>query len=281
MIRVAAFVAALGVVFSAAFGVGRWFPFEAGAEAATAAADGVHGGHGGGGTRTAAEAPLPAGLSVAASGFRLELVSPALSRGTDEIAFRIVDDHGEVLRDYEVVHEKPMHLILARRDLGDFQHLHPVLGGDGVWRATTTFKPGVYRAFADFEARGARAVLGGDFSVDGAFAVRAAPPSRDVTRAGPYTVELDASFAAGREVPAGFTVFRDGRKITPDPYLGARGHLVVLREGDLAYIHAHPREASLDPVFDTALPSAGRYRLYLQFAAGGEIHTAEWALVVA
>jgi hypothetical protein len=60
--------------------------------------------------------------------------------------------------------------------------------------------------------------------------------------------------------------------------LGAKGHLVALREGDLAYLHVHPEEqASVAPgtvAFAATYPSAGRYRLFLQFRAGGRVHTA-------
>ena len=30
-----------------------------------------------------------------------------------------------------------------------------------------------------------------------------------------------------------------------EPYLGAKGHLVALREGDLAYLHIHPEGGEL------------------------------------
>src|SRR3546814_3056298 len=42
------------------------------------------------------------------------------------------------------------------------------------------------------------------------------------------------------------TLFRsDGNPVmTLQPYLGAYGHLVALREGDLAYLHVHPEGAS-------------------------------------
>ena len=42
-----------------------------------------------------------------------------------------------------------------------------------------------------------------------------------------------------------FEITKDGKPITPDPYLGARGHLVALREGDLAYLHVHAEEDEL------------------------------------
>ena len=37
------------------------------------------------------------------------------------------------------------------------------------------------------------------------------------------------------------TVTKDGQPVTDlQPYLGAYGHLVALRAGDLAYLHVHP-----------------------------------------
>jgi hypothetical protein len=46
----------------------------------------------------------------------------------------------------------------------------------------------------------------------------------------------------------------------------------VLREGDLAYIHAHAEDEEL--AFDVPFPSSGRYRLYLQFKVAGSVETA-------
>jgi hypothetical protein len=74
--------------------------------------------------------------------------------------------------------------------------------------------------------------------------------------------------------------FRIARKGVPvadlEPYLGALGHLVVLREGDLAFLHVHPEEAGApgEIAFAATFPSAGRYALFLQFRAGGQVHTA-------
>ena len=66
------------------------------------------------------------------------------------------------MRDFEVEHEKRMHLIVVRRDGQGFQHLHPELGGDGVWRVGLTLPDaGAYRVFADFEHDGEARTLGG------------------------------------------------------------------------------------------------------------------------
>ena len=37
-----------------------------------------------------------------------------------------------------------------------------------------------------------------------------------------------------------FDVTRDGKPVAVEDYLGAKGHLVALREGDLAFLHVHP-----------------------------------------
>jgi hypothetical protein len=87
-------------------------------------------------------------------------------------------------------------------------------------------------------------------------------------------VRLDAE---GEELA--FTVTRNGQTVHVDPYLGADGHLVALREGDLAFLHVHPVEGEGhdDSIrFGAEFPTEGRYRLFLQFKHEGRVHTAEF-----
>jgi cytochrome c-type biogenesis protein CcmF len=71
-----------------------------------------------------------------------------------------------------------------------------------------------------------------------------------------------------------FTVTKDGRPVATEPYLGADGHLVALREGDLAFLHVHPTDAGGDAVgFEATFPTRGAYRLFLQFKVAGEVQT--------
>jgi hypothetical protein len=58
---------------------------------------------------------------------------------------------------------------------------------------------------------------------------------------------------------------------------------VALREGDLAFLHVHPEETEGAPneiVFEATFPTAGRYRLYLQFRDEGVVHTAQFTVAV-
>ena len=88
---------------------------------------------------------------------------------------------------------------------------------------------------------------------------------------------LDGDLTAGDEAELTLSVTRDGEPVTDlEPYLGAYGHLVALRAGDLAYLHVHPEgapddgvtEPGPDVVFFAEVPSAGRYHLYLDFKHG-------------
>ena len=89
---------------------------------------------------------------------------------------------------------------------------------------------------------------------------------------------------AGEETALEFAVTKGGHPVEDlQPYLGADGHLVALREGDLAFLHVHPEEEHGAPneiVFNAAFPTAGRYRLYLQFRHDGVVRTAEFTVEV-
>ena len=77
-----------------------------------------------------------------------------------------------------------------------------------------------------------------------------------------------------RETPLRFTVTKDGRPVQTEPYLGAGGHLVALREGDLAFLHVHPDRRATGAIgFDATFPTPGRYRLFLQFKVDGTVQT--------
>ena len=56
-----------------------------------------------------------------------------------------------MVRDFDVEHTKRMHVIVVRRDMTGFQHLHPTQRADGTWSVPVTLPDaGTYRVFADF-----------------------------------------------------------------------------------------------------------------------------------
>jgi hypothetical protein len=248
----------------------------------------AEGGHGGG----EGEQDAVRGLAVSENGMKLELARTEIARGKPaELSFRIVGDDGEAVRDFEVEHEKRMHLIVVRRDMEGFQHLHPNLRADGTWATPIEIdEAGSYRVFADFKRDGTNVTLAADLAVDGPAAWESIPRAAGTARAsGGYDVRVSGDRSrAGGESELRFEVTRGGRPVEVDPYLGARGHLVALREGDLAYLHVHPVESgsgsgeAAGPIaFATQFPTDGRYRLFLQFKHEGRVQTAAFTREVA
>jgi len=220
------------------------------------------------------------GLAMADGGMRLELATTAARvGGPTTLAYRVVDDRGATVRDFEIEHTKPMHLIVVRRDLTGFQHLHPRMRPDGTWTTPVTLQEaGSYRVFADFARNGERETLAGDLNVDGPVDWTPTPPPSEVARTDGYEVRLGGGGSGTeRSGEVDFEVTRGGAPVDVQPYLGADGHLVALREGDLAFLHVHPIEGEGPArriAFETEFPSAGRYRLFLQFKHDGRVHTA-------
>jgi hypothetical protein len=155
------------------------------------------------------------------------------------------------------------------------------MGADGTWATPLTIvDPGAYRVFADFVVGGVKQTLATDLFVAGDFQPQAEPhPSRIADAGEGYTVELTGAPIAAEESTLEFEIFLNDRVVTDVPhYLGARGHLVALRDGDLAYLHVHADEERLS--FDAEFPTPGTYRLFLQFRHDGEVHTAAFTVDV-
>ena len=289
-IKLAGFALGLVAVFGAAVGLGSAVgpvgPAVADAAdghdmGAEAAGDHDDGGH------VSSATDLPAGLTISDRGYTLDLAEPVLPAGSaTPVEFRVLGPDGEAVTDYDVDHDVDLHLIAVRRDLSGFQHVHPELGADGVWRVPVALDPGTWRLFADFTptALGENLTLGADLSVPGEYSPAPLPAESVTAEVDGFTVVLTGSLEPGQESELTLSISRDGRPVTDlEPYLGASGHLVVLRDGDLAYLHAHPvdeaaGESGPHVRFATTVPSAGAYRLFLDFQHGGVVRTAAFTV---
>jgi hypothetical protein len=287
--RLLAFAAVLAVAFGGAAAVGATV---GPADEPSSPADAGGGGHDGrkphAGAATAA-AKAPGGLAVSQDGLTLETERTRFAAGEPaRFAFRIVDARGEALRDaFELEAEREMHLIVVRADATAYRHLHPRRDDQGNWQTRLTLpEAGVYRAYADFKVGERQRTLATTLTAPGDFRPRALPSPTPTVAGGPFEVGLRApGLRAGREAGLTFAVSREGRPAEGlERHLGARGHLVALREGDLAYLHVHPtavhRRRPHEVPFTATFPSAGRYRLFLQLRADGRVRTVALTLEV-
>lgn len=194
--------------------------------------------------------------------------------------FEVTGPHGRP-HHYVTQHERDLHLIVVRNDLSTFLHVHPELGDDGVWNIDLEFpEPGEYSAFADVSPDDAGPMtLRLPLSVPGEARPDVVHQSSTVTEVDGYRVELIGDVIPREGSDISFRITRGGAPVMPDPYLGAAGHLVAIRAGDLEYLHVHPTgggEGRID--FMMHAPSPGLYRLFLQFSHEGAVRTADFAL---
>lgn len=234
---------------------------------------------------TEAEAPAPIGEGVvsAAEGYRLVPATTGLDRDGGTFQFAITAQDGHAVHDFTPIHERDLHLIVVNRELTSFHHVHPALDVDGTWSIDLpALDPGSYRAVADFQiADGPRLALGTDLTVAGRYQPSELSEPAATTMTDGYDVQLATERSDDGAVTAELTVRRNGEVVTDlEPYLGARGHLVAMRSGDLAYAHVHPVEHDDDVpgvvTFDAELSSAGRYGLFFDFKHNGMVHTASF-----
>jgi hypothetical protein len=299
-VRLVVFAAAVAVLFGVGAAVGRIAgpstppvpptaagPVPAAVDAGGGAGEG-HGGHDPGG----ALPPTADGLAVSQDGYTLEtLAAPTQGGVPGELAFRITGPSGATVTAFTPTHDKPLHLIVVRRDQSGFAHLHPVMDAAGVWRIPLTREAGDHRIFVDFapDGRSQAMTLGRDLPVAGDYVPRPLPaPSATATTPDGYVVTLRGALVPGTASPLTLSVSKDGAPVTDlQPYLAAYGHLVALRTGDLAYLHVHPEGTPGDGVtppgpdvrFAAEVPTPGTYRLHLDFAHGGVVRTAEFTAI--
>ncbi|MEU1925115.1 hypothetical protein AB0H23_35880 [Streptomyces albogriseolus] len=291
-LRITVFAAALATTFGAAYGVG-------GAVDAISPEpeSGTHGGaegHAAGQDETKGgghEAIPPGGLEISRNGYTLDLKTPRVEAGKKtELRFAVAQDGtGRKVTAYQREHDKELHLILASRDLTVYRHLHPARAADGTWSTPVNLpKAGGYRVFADFKPKGGEALtLGADLAASGTYEPAELPERNTTARIDGYEVKLDGDLAPGKASELTLTVAKDGKPVRDlQPYLGAYGHLVALRSGDLAYLHVHPNgepgdgktQPGPEVSFTATAPSAGTYRLFLDFQHKGEVRTAAFTV---
>lgn len=296
--RLAAYGAGLVLCFGGAWGVaGAVTPDRGDAPAATPTGghgdSGQHetGQHGGSGPEQGATHG-PKGVSLAADGFALsEVEAPHATGAPGTLSFHISDAEGAPVTEFATAHDKELHLIVVRGDGSQFRHVHPVLDRNtGTWSLPWTWtEAGSYRVYADFtpDAAGATGVtLTRTVEVAGNLTPVEKQPTRTDEVDG-FTVSLDGDLLPGESSGLSISVRRGDEPVTTlQPYLGAFGHLVALRDGDLAYLHVHAEGAEPRPGqesgpridFAAEAPTAGKYLLYLDFQVDGQVHTAEFVL---
>lgn len=174
----------------------------------------------------------------------------AVQAGTQTtLIFTVKDKQGAVVKDLQIVHEKPMHLLIVSTDLAEFYHVHPEQSADGSYKVTHVFpNSGDYKLYADFTPKGAMQVVE-------QIAVKVVGPERAKVPLVPDTkfektveglkivMKPSAEIKAGQELTLDFQAFdaESGKPATDlQNYLGELAHFVIISEDLKDFVHAHP-----------------------------------------
>ncbi|WP_045519395.1 hypothetical protein [Neobacillus niacini] len=199
-------------------------------------------------------------------------VQSSIQLENEELVITLTDLEGKPVSDLEVNHEKLLHLIVVSSDLKEYQHLHPETNEPGVFKVSHSLKEGEYKAFVDIKPKGK------NYQVEPiSFAVgeKHDDHSDDVLQAdtalvrevgGHKAILEPSSLQTNEDIELKFDLAGE----TPEQYLGALGHVVVLDEKGEKYIHVHPLEGN-EPVFATEFHESGIYKIWAEFKLNGEV----------
>lgn len=240
--------------------------------------------HGGRGIGEEDHATGPGGLAIASQGYVLR---PRITRFTpgeyQTFRFTIFSSTGQPVTDFARRGDHQMTLVVVRRDMTGYQHLYPVMDHDGTWSAPLDLEePGSYRAFAEFLPGTAKTpvTLGVDLAAPGFFDPGPISKESTVADVDAYTVIWTGTLIGGTVSRVWIHVMRDNLPVTDlDPILGGGARLVILREGDLAYLNVRPVDGPRQDTatdFDVEVPTAGYYRMFLEFQHHGQLRTVEF-----
>lgn len=200
-------------------------------------------------------------------------VNPSLQVQNGELVITLKDIEGKTISDLEVNHEKLLHLIVVSSDMKKYQHLHPQTNEPGVFKISHSLQSGEYKAFVDIKPKGkAYKVAPITFIVgekhneqeENSLVV----DSELTKEVGDHIVRLlPSSFKSNEDIQLTFNLGGE----TPEQYLGALGHVVILDEKGENYIHVHPLDGN-EPVFATKFSEPGVYKIWAEFKFNGEVY---------
>jgi hypothetical protein len=166
-----------------------------------------------------------------------------------ELGFVVKDKDGSTVKDLEIFHEKPMHLIIVSDDLAEFYHVHPEVQSDGSLKLSMTFpNGGDYKLYAEFKPKKARGevlkIL--DLKVDGKprEKVELKPDEKfdKIVEGLRVSMKKEGEFIAGQPTTIKYKIIDpQTNKLVEDlqKYLGEIAHFIVISSNLNEFVHSH------------------------------------------
>jgi hypothetical protein len=204
----------------------------------------------------------------------------------------------------DIEHDKKMHLIVVSKDLAYFDHIHPEFQSSGNYdikvlaaaeKLTARFANetrfsagGDYVLFADYKPSGAtHQVERIGITVEGTpYQKQSFTTERNNAQVDGYSLSLvpdGGKFVNEGTLHIAAIIKKQGNEVPAsqlENYLGAKAHVVVISEDTQHYLHVHPEVVDDQLDLHANFGTAGVFRVWLQFKSEGQVHTADFTLVV-
>ena len=207
----------------------------------------------------------------------------AVQAGHVKYSFQMVDTKSNKVlgeNDLLIDNEKILHMIVYDPSLKEFQHVHPTFDGK-LWSVDLSFSVnGNYWVWA----QGKLAEDEEEFSASNRITVQGGqsawptPPTLTDVRVGSdgsSVAEIGKNKLQANQMVMLMVNFKRNDGTQPDitPYLGAFAHVVIVPEDGDSIIHAHPMAGGSPSqgMLHITFPTAGFYRLWIQFMDAGEL----------
>lgn len=226
-----------------------------------------------------------------------------------ELSFTVKNAKGEIAKELEIVHEKPLHLLIVSEDLAEFYHEHPNQQSDGSFKVPFTFKNGgKFKLYADYKPKDSSAMVESfeltvagnerpkvELKIDSKFEKTV----EDLF----VTMKSNADLVSNKDLTLDFNVF-DAKTKKPvadlQNYLGELAHFVIISEDLKEFVHAHPMSdggghshdegnsshkhetSAAKPTVSAhlAFPKSGLYKIFAQFKRNDKIITVPFVVNV-
>ena len=224
--------------------------------------------------------------------------TPEAEVSTKLIVYITEQQSGDVIQEFEPIHDKLMHIIVVGEDLSYFAHIHPAYEtSNSNFTINHTFpESGNYKIWIDFKPKdGVQTIVAFNLNVTG-------NPKHNLTllvNDRQYTKNIDGKYQVSLTIPKEIKANEDvditfgiydvfGNPIKDlEPLMGAGGHSVIVSRDVRQFLHVHPSEEVQSnwrggPAvsFKTNFTNPGLYTAWGQFQHHGRIITADFILEV-
>ncbi len=220
-------------------------------------------------------------------GYTVRAVQPTQRPGKDVfVELAVTAPGGQVLSELDEDAGEHMHLIAFRRDLTGYQHVTPQQGEGTSWWGILNLTPGPWHVIIHFQSKalGREIALAADFTTSGEYRPEPLPPAADQVQIKDLTVTRTGKLSTSADSSTAITVTDRGEPVTDlQPAHGEMGHSVLIRPGDLGYLHMHSNSTGTGPRLDFlgAVSDRGSYRLFVEFYRGDKLYLAPFTVQVA